>query len=118
MAFFSRPEEPHSQGGGRPEPISRDRLEAVLGRTPSYHAAQAYAGIITAVDVLSRAASFDPADVQAALDWIRTIDGIVHAAVIVDETFGTWGELEIVPLAANTNAPPDSCGDGDPAKEG
>ena len=30
MAFFSRPEEPHSQGGGRPEPISRDRLEAVL----------------------------------------------------------------------------------------
>jgi len=45
-----------------------DRLEAVLGRTPSYHAAQAYAGIITAVDVLSRAASFDPADVQAALD--------------------------------------------------
>lgn len=58
------------------------------------------------------------ADVQAALDWIRTIDGIVHAAVIVDETFGTWGEFEVVPLAANTNAPPDSCGDGDPAKEG
>ncbi len=30
MAFFSRPEEPPSFGGGRPEPISRDRLEAVL----------------------------------------------------------------------------------------
>lgn len=44
-----------------------DRLAAVLGRTPSYHAAQAYAGVITAVDVLSRAASFSPADVQAAL---------------------------------------------------
>lgn len=45
-----------------------DRLTAILGRTPSYHAAQAYAGIITAVDVLKRAASDAPADVQAALD--------------------------------------------------
>ncbi len=44
------------------------RLTEVLGRTPSYHAAQAYAGIITAVDVLSRAASFEPADVRAALE--------------------------------------------------
>ncbi len=49
-------------------PELNDRLAEVLGRTPSYHAAQAYAGIITAVDVLSRAASFEPADVQAALD--------------------------------------------------
>jgi len=44
-----------------------DRLTAILGRVPSYHAAQAYAGIITAVDVLSRAASNSPADIQAAL---------------------------------------------------
>lgn len=44
------------------------RLTEVLGRTPSYHAAQAYAGIITAVDVLSRAESFEPADVRAALE--------------------------------------------------
>jgi len=58
------------------------------------------------------------ADVQAALEWIQTIDGIVHAAVIVEETFGTWGEFEVVPLAANTNASPDRGGDGDPAKEG
>lgn len=44
-----------------------DRLQAVLGRTPSYHAAQAYAGVLTAVDVLSRAASGSPDDVRAAL---------------------------------------------------
>ena len=44
-----------------------DRLTAILGRVPSYHAAQAYAGIITAVDVLSRAASNSPTDIQAAL---------------------------------------------------
>lgn len=44
-----------------------DRLQAILGRTPSYHAAQAYASIITAADVLSRAESFSPADVRAAL---------------------------------------------------
>jgi branched-chain amino acid transport system substrate-binding protein len=44
-----------------------DRLQAILGRTPSYHAAQAYASIIAAADVLSRAASFSPADVREAL---------------------------------------------------
>lgn len=43
------------------------RLSAILGRTPSYHAAQAYASVITAVDVLKRAASFSPEDVRAAL---------------------------------------------------
>ncbi len=58
------------------------------------------------------------ADIQAALDWVRTVDGIIHAAVIVDETFGTWGDLEVVPLAANPDAPPDRAGDADPVKEG
>jgi len=43
------------------------RLTEILGRTPSYHAAQAYAGIITAVDALKRAASFAPDDVRKAL---------------------------------------------------
>ncbi len=43
------------------------RLTEILGRTPSYHAAQAYASIITAVDALKRAASFSPDDVRAAL---------------------------------------------------
>ncbi|HNR00056.1 MAG TPA: ABC transporter substrate-binding protein, partial [Trueperaceae bacterium] len=53
-----------------PYPGAQDlnaRLSAILGRTPSYHAAQAYAAVITAVDVLKRAASFAPADVRAAL---------------------------------------------------
>ena len=42
--------------------------EALGGVEPSYHAAQAYAGLITAVDALSRAESFSPEDVQAALE--------------------------------------------------
>lgn len=52
------------------------RLTEILGRTPSYHAAQAYAGIITAVDVLSRAESFSPADVQAALEATNLPDTV------------------------------------------
>ncbi len=43
------------------------RLTDILGRTPSYHAAQGYIALVTAVDVLSRADSFEPADVQQAL---------------------------------------------------
>ena len=58
-----------------------DRLTAILGRTPSYHAAQAYAGVIAAVDALERAASGSPADVQAALqslDMPDTVYGPLH----------------------------------------
>ncbi len=58
-----------------------DRLTAILGRTPSYHAAQAYAGVIAAVDALERAASDSPADVQAALqslDMPDTVYGPLH----------------------------------------
>lgn len=43
------------------------RLTEILGRVPSYHAAQGYISLITAVDVLSRAESFEPADVREAL---------------------------------------------------
>ncbi len=43
-----------------------ERLTELLGRTPSYHAAQGYIALVTAVDVLNRAASFAPADVQQA----------------------------------------------------
>ncbi len=53
-----------------------ERLTEILGRTPSYHAAQAYAAVITAVDVLSRAASFEPADVQAALEATDLPDSV------------------------------------------
>lgn len=46
-----------------------ERLQEKLGgRTPSYHAAQAYAGLITAVDVLSRAEDFSPESVRQALE--------------------------------------------------
>lgn len=58
-----------------------DRLQSILGRTPSYHAAQAYASIITAADVLSRAASFSPADVREALlatDMPNTVYGPIN----------------------------------------
>ena len=46
-----------------------ERLTAALGGTPpSYHAAQAYAGLLTAADALSRADDATPAAVLAALD--------------------------------------------------
>jgi branched-chain amino acid transport system substrate-binding protein len=46
-----------------------ERLKEKLGgKEPSYHAAQAYAGIITAVDVLNRTDSFEPDAVRVALE--------------------------------------------------
>lgn len=45
-----------------------ERLKQALGgREPSYHAAQAYVGVLTAVDVLRRARDMSPEAVQKAL---------------------------------------------------
>ena len=45
-----------------------ERLREELGKEPSYHAAQAYAGLIAAADALRRAEEMTPAGVQAALE--------------------------------------------------
>ncbi len=84
-----------------------DRLTAILGRTPSYHAAQAYAGIITAVDVLERAASDSPADIQAALAAIRALTPPTRQSCLYQASnawssatairlFATWAALVLV----------------------
>lgn len=45
-----------------------DRLKKALGgKEPSYHAAQAYAGMITAFDVMARARDVSPESIQKAL---------------------------------------------------
>ena len=44
-----------------------ERLKAELGKEPSYHAAQAYAGLMAAADALRRAETLEPQAVQAAL---------------------------------------------------
>jgi len=38
------------------------------------------------------------ADIDGALDWLRTIPGITGAVVIVGEHLGAWGQIELVPL--------------------
>jgi ApbE superfamily uncharacterized protein (UPF0280 family) len=58
------------------------------------------------------------ADIQAALEWVRDIDGIVHAAIVVDDAFGTWGALEVVPVASGTPSASDPGRTKGPAKEG
>ncbi len=42
-------------------------LEAARGKEPTYHAAQAYAGLLTVADALNRAESLDPETIQRAL---------------------------------------------------
>jgi branched-chain amino acid transport system substrate-binding protein len=45
-----------------------ERLKHALGgKEPSYHAAQAYAGVITAADILKRARDMNPESIQNAL---------------------------------------------------
>ena len=40
----------------------------------------------------------EAADVQAALDWARQVEGLLGAALVVGENLGAWGELEFVRL--------------------
>lgn len=35
-------------------------------------------------------------DVEEALHWAREVDGFIHATIIIGDTFGTIGELEII----------------------
>ncbi len=56
-------------------------LKEELGKEPSYHAAQAYAGLLTVADVLSRSESLESTDVQEALeqtDLPETAYGPIH----------------------------------------
>lgn len=39
-----------------------------------------------------------PDEIDGALQWIKTVERIMHAVVIVGEHFGTWGQLEIIPI--------------------
>ncbi len=41
-------------------------------------------------------------DIAAGLEWVQGIEGILHAAIIVGDRFGTWGQFEIVPIANET----------------
>lgn len=39
-----------------------------------------------------------PAEVAGALEWVQTVPGVCHTLVIIGETLGAWGELELVRL--------------------
>lgn len=43
-----------------------------------------------------------PEDVASALEWVQGIAGIVHAAVIINDTLGAWGQFDLVPLSDNS----------------
>ncbi len=38
-----------------------------------------------------------PQDIALGLDYAQTIEGILGALIIVDNQFGAWGDIEIVP---------------------
>jgi ApbE superfamily uncharacterized protein (UPF0280 family) len=42
-------------------------------------------------------------DIQPAIDFGRTIDGVAGLIVIMDEEIGAWGDLEVVPLRLNSS---------------
>jgi len=44
----------------------------------------------------------EPGDIGAVLDWAQTIPNIRQAVIIIGETLGVWGELELVPLHSAT----------------
>ncbi|MFQ5810495.1 MAG: UPF0280 family protein [Armatimonadota bacterium] len=49
-----------------------------------------------ATAVANRVKSDD--DVDRALEWGRTVDGVAHIVVIKGSKLGVWGDLEIVPV--------------------
>lgn len=39
-----------------------------------------------------------PADVETALDWVLSVTGVTGAVVIIGETFGAKGDVELIPV--------------------
>lgn len=76
-----------------------ERLTEQLGGVePSYHAAQAYAGLITAVDALTRAESFSAEDVQAALEETN-IEETPYGPIRFDDFNGYQNQNPILMVA-------------------
>jgi len=42
-------------------------------------------------------------EIQHAIDFGRTIDGVTGLVVIIDDEMGIWGDLEVVPLRLNSS---------------
>ena len=36
-------------------------------------------------------------DIAQGLDYAQTIEGILGTLIIVDDQFGAWGDIEIIP---------------------
>lgn len=76
-----------------------ERLKEKLGgKEPSYHAAQAYAGIITAVDALKRAEDFSPESVQAALE-ATNLEETVYGPIRFSDQDGYQNQNPIAMIA-------------------
>ncbi len=42
------------------------------------------------------------ADIEPALEWLSTIDGIIGGVVVCGGAFGVWGQVELTTLAASS----------------
>ena len=40
----------------------------------------------------------EPADIDEALEWVQTIEGVSGAVVVMDATLGVWGRYEVCPV--------------------
>ncbi len=44
------------------------------------------------------------ADIPAALEWARTVPGLLGAVIIKDDKLGAWGKVKLVPVRTTTQA--------------
>lgn len=89
-------------------PAGRHGVCTSSGRVgPSLSMGKADAAVVVATDAaLADAVATalgnrirDAEDIEAALEWVQCIDGVMHAAIVVGENFGTWGQCEVVPIS-------------------
>jgi len=39
-----------------------------------------------------------PADIQSAINWGRSIPGVLGIVIVAADKIGAWGEVQLVPL--------------------
>ena len=90
--------------GGKDQPIGVCTSSATVGPSLSLGAADA-ATVVSPNTALADAAAtalgnrvHTAADIEPALQWISRLPEITGALIIIDDTMGAWGSLELVRL--------------------
>lgn len=85
----------------REKPLGVCTSSGIMGHSLSFGKADAVTILSEDIPLADAAATAlgnrvkNPGDIARALDWIKTVPGILGALIIIEDQLGAWGEIEL-----------------------